>query len=492
MSSLRNFLSLAFVAFMFSLALTPLLRDLFRRVNMLDYPDEARKRHLQPVPRVGGIAIAASYGATLLLAVSLRFLFPTGLVGMLGIIVNLLPAALLIFVTGFVDDVFKLSARFKLFFQLIAAGLAYWAGIQIRIPFGFSINNWVSLPLTVVWLVGCSNAFNLIDGVDGLAAGVALLSALTMAVAALMHDRLDLVLLTLPLVGCLLGFLRYNFNPASVFLGDSGSLLLGFILACYSVLWSQLSATVLGLAAPLMVMAIPLLDVGLSIARRFIRGRPILQADRGHIHHMLLDRGLTPCRVVLLIYVCCGLAGALSLLAGTFHNQFSGLVLLLFGAGIWIGIRQLRYVEFSVARQMLTKGTFQHIVDAQSRLAQFEHAVSEANSFERCCELLIDCARDFAFISVRWNVRGHAFERVVRRVDPGSCWQLRLTLPDRQYVNFERPYDTEINFLVLGEFVRVVERALKGSLEKRETEPVRLSALKETVTVMRSVAKTAG
>jgi len=195
--------------------------------------------------------------------------------------------------------------------------------------------------------------------------------------------------------------------------------------------------------------------------------------------------------VVLIIYVCCGLAGGLSLLAGTFHNEFSLLILLLFGAGMWLGIQQLRYVEFSVARQMFTKRTFQRIIDAQSRLAQFERAVADANSLEHCWDLITDCARDFAFIDARWNVRGRTLEKVLGRRDP-SCWQLRLTLPEMQYVNFERSYNAEINSLVLGEFVKVVERALKGWLEKTEMEPARLPALKETVSVMRSVAKTAG
>src|SRR5262249_32959422 len=153
------------------------------------------------------------------------------------------------------------------------------------------------------WLILCSNAFNLIDGVDGLAAGVGLTATTATLAAGLLHGDWMLGFVTAPLAGCLLGFLRYNFNPASIFLGDSGSLLIGFLLGCYGVIWSQKSVTMLGMAAPALVMALPLLEVGLSVVRRFLRNEPIFAGDRGHIHHRLLDRGLSPRRVAISLYV---------------------------------------------------------------------------------------------------------------------------------------------------------------------------------------------
>jgi UDP-GlcNAc:undecaprenyl-phosphate GlcNAc-1-phosphate transferase len=147
------------------------------------------------------------------------------------------------------------------------------------------------LPVTVLWLLACANAFNLIDGLDGLASGVGLFATLTTLCAALMHGDMELALATAPLAGALIGFLRYNFNPASIFLGDCGSLSIGFLLGCYAVMWSQKSATLLGMAAPAIVLAAPLVDTALSIARRFIQHKPIFGADRGHLHHRLLDRG---------------------------------------------------------------------------------------------------------------------------------------------------------------------------------------------------------
>ena len=159
-----------------------------------------------------------------------------------------------------------------------------------------------------------------------------LFATITVLISALMTQSLQLALVTVPLVGALLGFLRYNFDPASVFLGGiAGSLLIGFLLGCYAILWSHKSATILGMTAPLMAMSIPLLDVGLSIVRRFLRHQPIFGADRGHIHHKLLDRGLTPRRAAILLYLASGLAAAFSLLQSEVSpNEFQGLIIVLF------------------------------------------------------------------------------------------------------------------------------------------------------------------
>jgi UDP-GlcNAc:undecaprenyl-phosphate GlcNAc-1-phosphate transferase len=149
-----------------------------------------------------------------------------------------------------------------------------------------------ALPVTIVWIVGCTNAINLIDGLDGLAAGISLFAALTMLVAALIGHNYPMALVAVPLVGALLGFLRYNFNPASIFLGDCGSLSLGFILSCCGVVWSEKSTTIVGLATPLLVFAVPLLDAGMSIFRRFLNNKRIFGADSEHIHHKLLSKGI--------------------------------------------------------------------------------------------------------------------------------------------------------------------------------------------------------
>src|SRR5215469_8726482 len=299
-------LDLAGIAFFFSLVLTPYVRDAAVKFNLVDRPDSARKIHAQPIPRVGGVAIAIAY----VLAFGLILVLPyRGLSFNIHTVVpralGLLPAAGLVFFIGLVDDIRGLKPWQKLIGQVVAALLAFWAGVRIDFLQWHQLHFWISLPVTVLWLIGCANAFNLIDGLDGLAAGVGLFATVTTLLAGLINHNLPLVLVTAPLAGCLLGFLRYNFNPASIFLGDSGSLLIGFLLGCYGAMWSQKSATLIGLTAPMMAMAIPLMDVALSIVRRFLRNQPIFGADRGHIHHRLLEKGLTPRRAALFLYGIC-------------------------------------------------------------------------------------------------------------------------------------------------------------------------------------------
>ena len=243
----------------------------------------------------------------------------------LPLALKVLPAAALIFAVGLLDDLRAMRPWPKLAVQVIASYVAFDAGIRISRLGGFAVPPWLSLPLTVSWLVGCCNAFNLIDGVDGLATGAGLFASVTMLLGALLNNDTLLAMATVPLAGALLGFLWYNFNPASIFLGDSGSLTLGFLLGCYGTIWNQKSTTVLGITAPLMALAVPLLDTGISIARRFLRQQPIFSADFGHIHHRLLARGLTPRRVVLLLYGASGVAAVMSLLASVSHNGFKGI-----------------------------------------------------------------------------------------------------------------------------------------------------------------------
>ena len=167
---------------------------------------------------------------------------------------------------------------------------------------------------------------------DGLAAGVGVFATLTSFVAALIHGSLDLAFVTAPLVGALLGFLRYNFNPASIFLGDSGSLLIGFLLGCFGMMWGQKSATAIGMTAPLIALAIPFLDTGLAIARRYLRAQPIFAPDRSHIHHRLLDQGLTPRRTAVMLYGICGLCAVLAILQDVAYRGYGGLVIIIFSA----------------------------------------------------------------------------------------------------------------------------------------------------------------
>jgi UDP-GlcNAc:undecaprenyl-phosphate GlcNAc-1-phosphate transferase len=398
---------------------------------------------------------------------------------------NIVPLALVgsvVFLTGVLDDLIGLNAWQKLLGLTGAGVLAYTAGIHVEIHalHNLPAGPWLGFAITVIWLVGCSNAFNLIDGMDGLAAGVGLVATITMLLAALTQGNLALVLATLPLAGSLLGFLRYNFHKASVFLGDSGSLLIGFLLGCYGALWSNKSVTLVALTVPLLAVSIPLLDVLLSIARRYLRNRPIFQADSGHIHHKLLERGFSPRGAVLTIYGLCGVVAVLSLLVSALHNQFGGLIVILFCAVAWIGIRQLEYTEFASAGRMFLGGKFRRIIDIETRLSDFQIALTSATEVHDCWTKIRTGGREFGFQEIRMRMDGKIFEDLGSPSSKSKPrWQLRIPLPESQWVNFSREFDAEMNALVLSAFVNAVQRGLEDRVAARAAEIIHMPAAPE-------------
>ena len=460
---------LGIVAFALSIILTPIVRDWFRRLGVVDRPDGGRKLHTGAIPRVGGVAIALSYIAAFALMLQLPFQYDSEVQRALPGIWKLFCAAGLVFITGLFDDLVGYFPWQKLAGQVWAAMIAYFAGVQIHIQPQNPLNLWWNIPLSIIWLVGCTNAFNLIDGLDGLAAGVGLFATCTMLLAAFANHNLQLALVTMPLVGALIGFLRYNFNPASVFLGDCGSLLIGFLLGCFGVLWSQKSATMLGMTAPLLALAIPLLDVGLSIVRRALRHQPIFGGDRGHIHHKLLARGLSVRGVALLLYGACGLTAAFSLMLNALRNEFAGIIVVLFCLCAWIGIQHLGYVEFATARQLLSKGTFRRIIDFQTRLKQFEQALDKATSVDQCWEIVSASSRDFGFHSVRLATGDKVFEAVFGEDATGPRWQTRIPLFGSQYINLDRSAANDsLGLVVVGGFAQAVFTTLSPKLKSLE------------------------
>ena len=484
-------LVLGIIAFAISLVSTALVRNVFHRWGLVDRPDHSRKVHSLPVPRVGGIAILLSYLATLSVTAILPFSFAHSTVVREAVdkAFMLLPAIAIIFLVGLLDDLRGVAATYKLIAQVAAACLAVAGGVQIQLFTHFPGAGTWNFLLSVLWLVWCANAFNLIDGLDGLAAGLGLFATMTTLLAALTTQNWALIVVTIPLTGSLLGFLRYNFNPATIFLGDCGSLLIGFLVGCYGALWSQKSATLLGMTAPMMAASIPLLDASLSIVRRFLRHQPIFGADRGHIHHQLLDRGLTPRRVALLMYAVACVAATLSLLQSALENQFGGLIVVLFCAAAWIGIQHLGYVEFAMARQLIFNGTFRRIIDSQTRLDQFERDLTRASTLEECWKAIQEGSRSFGFQSVRMKLNGHTFDDRHSAPKGVPTWQVRVPLPDGHYVNFRRDFSAEVDPLVVAAFVRVVESALKTLPEARPQEAV--VAIRETTQAPSPVARAA-
>jgi len=455
---------LAAVAFLISLLLTPFVRDYAIKRNWVDQPDQDRKIHARPIPRLGGISIAVAYLAALGLSLIAPYQnLPFDLPKALDAGLRLLPAAVTIFAVGLVDDIYNLRAWQKLVGQVIASVMAYSAGFGVMTFQGNQLPVWISLPVSILWLVGCANALNLIDGMDGLAAGVGFFAAMTTMIAALTHQNTELALVTAPLAGALLGFLRYNFNPASVFLGDCGSLLIGFLLGCFGAVWSHKSATILGMTAPLMALAIPLLEVTVSIARRFLRGQPIFQADRQHIHHRLLARGLTTRRAVLILYGMCGLAALFSLLQDASENQLSGVVVVCFCVAAWIGVQHLGYGEFNLARKIVLRGTLRGMIDVQLRLQHYESMLTASSTPEEIWNTIRAGCEEFGFEGVRLLIGETVFERAISSELP--TWQLRIPLPHKQYVNFYRNVDAPMHPLVLTLFSQSTEKILREKLK---------------------------
>jgi UDP-GlcNAc:undecaprenyl-phosphate GlcNAc-1-phosphate transferase len=370
-----------------------------------------------------------------------------------------LPAVVLIFITGLLDDLIGLTPWQKLAGQVGAATLACVSGVQIASIGGYSVADaWWHIPLTVVWLVGCSNAFNLIDGLDGLAAGIGLFATLTTLVAAIATGNAGLALATAPLAGALLGFLCYNFNPATIFLGDCGSLSIGFLLGCAGVIWSQKSATVLGMTAPLIALCIPIADTALSICRRLLQGRPIFAPDRRHIHHRLLDLGLTPRRVALLMYGVAGIAAACSLLVSLGSSRFGPAVVVVCVVGAWCGIQRLQYFEFQEARRVLFGGAIARLIHDSVALRHFEDELRLAGAPDACWEVLTGTCRKLGFNKVRLDFCGRSrVERLGAAADH-DCWDLRIPLNGHGVVEFSLRAGSTPHPATLAPFANLVRR----------------------------------
>lgn len=465
---------LAVCSFFAATLLTPACREAARRLGLVDRPDGHRKLHRMPIPRVGGIAIAVSY--SLSFAILLIFAHRDGRIvtDNMALVWRLLPAAAIVFATGLLDDLIVLSSWQKLLGNLAGAAWAYWAGVRI-VGVADHTAHWWSLPLTLLWLAGCTNAFNLIDGMDGLAAGIGFLATLTIVLEALIQGNYALAVATIPLAGSLMGFLRYNLSPASIFLGDCGSLLIGFLLGCFGIIWSQKSATLLGMAAPITAMTVPVLDVALSIARRYMRQQPIFKADTGHLHHRLLALGLGPRHVALILYGVGGLGAACSLLQGLTSIRFGGAAIVLFCIVVWFGVRRLQYVEFGVAHRMLRTGEFRRMLKANIRLQIFQEAISRSATGEECWPLILEACRDFGFTSVQLRVGDTCFEETFSRSShrrDEDDWSVRIELDHGDYAIVRHPMNAPLQSMIILPFLEVMHGLLLAKRPERSSVAV--------------------
>ena len=311
-------------------------------------PEAGRHVHSESVPRLGGVAIFLSFiiVTALLVAISLFFRLSTGL--STNILYVLFPGTL-IFLLGLYDDFRPVNPYIKFTVQAAAGALLFFGGFkvfQLPLLFGEQSFGWIALPLTILWVLWITNAFNLIDGIDGLAAGSALFSTITVFVVSLVSNNSSISLLAVVLAGAILGFLRFNFNPATIFLGDCGSLFIGFMLSALALAGAQKTPTIVAVAIPVVSFGLPILETTISVLRRWIAGQPLFGADREHIHHMLLDRGFSQRQVVIILYGASAIFGLLSLFLLYPGGATLGIVLFVLGAGIWMGVQRLGYHEF--------------------------------------------------------------------------------------------------------------------------------------------------
>lgn len=316
--TLRHFIVLGLIAFVVTYLCVPLARRLALRLDAVDYPS-ARRVNKRPVPRMGGIAMACGVFVTLLVEIAGEYFL-----GWAGFYIHsngsgvnhagVMLGILFIVLVGAMDDVYSLKPSVKLGGQTLGACIIAGSGLllsNIANPLGdgFIEFGWLSFPLTVLYLVCFMNVINLIDGLDGLAAGISAIASFFLFVIAFGRGLEETAMLSIVLLGAALAFLRYNFAPASIFMGDSGSLLLGSMIGVISLMGVMRSPTFIVLAVPLVIAAIPIFDTAAAIVRRLYHHQPIQQADRKHLHHMLLRKGYGVRKSVLIVYAWTALLG---------------------------------------------------------------------------------------------------------------------------------------------------------------------------------------
>lgn len=355
------------VGFVVAYLLTPILIKLGPRLGLIDTPDE-RRIHLTPTPRSGGIAVF--FGFHLACAGAFFLFWPGNFPGSLNQnwwLCFLLASSLLL-VVGIWDDARNLSPFIKLGGQVAAAALLFiLTGNGLGSILGFGLPYWLDFVLTIFWCVAIINAFNLIDGMDGLCAGLAVISGTGLVIAFALGRNFADGLILLGLIGAALGFLRFNFHPARIFLGDAGSMFLGFTLSVMALQSNVKSTLIVSMGIPLLAAGVPVMDTALAIWRRSMRralsksegsgkGPKIMGADKDHLHHRLLDLGLTQRQVALALYLTNAFLVSLGLFSILFRTELVGLFLLIFAGGVYVAVRHLVHVEIWDTGRFIIQG----------------------------------------------------------------------------------------------------------------------------------------
>ena len=458
------YLGSAFVA----LVITPVVIWLARRVNAVDVPG-VRKVHVKPISHIGGMAIFLS-----MMCLTIPVLFLSNVIGdafrdILPQLIVLLSAAGFMFFVGLIDDIKGLRARIKFLAQLTAAITVCAVGIRIKsvvvadwltLDFG-----WFSWPLTLLWIVGITNAVNLSDGLDGLAAGISAVACGVIAVFAIYSGQVVMAVLMLALLGSLTGFLFFNFNPAKIFMGDCGSLFLGFIIASASVMSTTKSAALVGLALPALALGVPIFDTFFSMLRRFLERRSLFAPDRSHFHHRLVDLGLKQRHVVITIYVVTLLAAGLGLFMMVTRNSSS---LIVFFCILLLLLLVFRVVGSVRLRETIANLQKKYAITSRRRQEQmdFEQAqlhFRNARTFEQWWAAVSEAAErmDFAWLSLKTKDKdGTVRTEVWRTADaqPDMSDVVIMNVPVSNHLT-AAPMEFEIAISVDGSYESAGHRA---------------------------------
>jgi UDP-GlcNAc:undecaprenyl-phosphate/decaprenyl-phosphate GlcNAc-1-phosphate transferase len=412
------YLGVFVLSLLLSFVFTRYVRNLSMGLGWVAPPLQERDLHQGPLPRLGGVAIFLSFLVSVAAVLLVRRHFPALSSGVsFRILLGILLPGTLIFLLGVYDDIYTVGPYFKFGIQAVAGTLLFVGGfriLELPVLFGHHHFSWaIGLPITVLWVVGITNAFNLIDGLDGLAAGSALFSTLVVFVVAISNHSSLVSLLTIALAGAILGFLRFNFNPATIFLGDCGSLFIGFMLSALALQGAQQkSPTIVAVAIPVVSFGLPILDTTLSVLRRVINGKPVFSADREHIHHKLLQRGMSQRQVVIVLYAVSALFALLSLFLLWPTGSTLGLVLTVIGTGVWFGVQRLGYLEFGELRRVAQRTVEQRKIFVNNlAIRRATEELKSSNGYIHVCRILESAFAENDFDGFELTVKADEVER---------------------------------------------------------------------------------
>ncbi|SCG81848.1 UDP-N-acetylglucosamine:undecaprenyl-P N-acetylglucosaminyl 1-P transferase [Proteiniborus sp. DW1] len=338
---MTNYYIVFLIPIILSYLLTPLAKYTAKKIGAIDVPKDDRRVHNVPIPRLGGLAIYLATMISMLIFLDID-----------KSIISIMIGSTIIVITGIIDDVKPMSARWKLVFQIIAAAVLIIGDVRIEFLGNPFVKNGIidlgifSIPVTIFWVVGITNTLNLIDGLDGLSAGVGAIAAVSLFFVAASIDYIDtsmVMIMCAIIAGSAFGFLPHNFNPAKIFMGDTGALFLGYMLSVVAVEGVMKSVATITIVVPILALGLPIFDTTFAIVRRLINKRPISEADKGHVHHRLLDKGLSQKQAVLILYIVSAVFGTSAVLMAGLRPEYGVVVV-----GIVLTLVFLGAVRFGI------------------------------------------------------------------------------------------------------------------------------------------------